>query len=64
MNTSLMTGTCAGWIAILPVKPSRRAFSVSRRSPSRLRKSDIDGVDRRHASPPRRASRQMCARSR
>src|SRR5215472_3558918 len=31
VNTSLMTGTWAGWIAILPVKPSRRASSVSRR---------------------------------
>ncbi len=39
VNTSLMTATCAGWIAILPVKPSRRASSVSRRSAATLRKS-------------------------
>src|SRR6476660_2180103 len=24
VNTSLMTGTCAGWIAILPVTPAQR----------------------------------------
>ena len=39
VNTSLMTATWAGWIASRPTKPSRRASSVSRRNPSRLRKS-------------------------
>ena len=39
VNTSLITGTCAGWIASWPVKPSRRASSVSLRSASTLRKS-------------------------
>ena len=39
VNTSLMTATCAGWIAILAVKPSRRASSLPRASPSMLRKS-------------------------
>src|SRR5262245_28511904 len=41
VNTSLMTGTCAGWIASLPAKPSRRASSLSRRRASRLRKSTV-----------------------
>ena len=48
VNTSLMTGTCAGWIAILPVKPSRRASSLSRRSAARIAEVDGDGVDRLH----------------
>ena len=43
-----MTGTCAGWIAILPVKPSRRASS--RLAPQRrdIAEVDGDGVDRLH----------------
>src|ERR1041385_8297308 len=31
VNTSLMIATCAGWIAILEVKPSRRASRASAR---------------------------------
>ena len=39
VNTALITGTCAGWMASRPAKPSRRASSVSLRRASRLRKS-------------------------
>ena len=46
VNTSLITGTWAGWIAILPVKPSRRASTVSRPNAAMLRKSAVIGVDR------------------
>ena len=38
VKASLMTGTCAGWIAILAVKPSRSASRHSARRPSRSRK--------------------------
>src|SRR5206468_4988793 len=34
VKAALMTATCAGWMASLPVKPSRRAASVSRFLPS------------------------------
>ena len=37
-NISLMTGTCAGWIAIFAVNPSRRAARHSARSPASSRK--------------------------
>src|SRR5262245_54654364 len=60
VNTSLMTGTCAGWIAILPVKPSRRASSVSRRSAAALRKSTVTvsmACTRAAAAPARQSAR-------
>ena len=42
-----MIGTWAGWIAILPAKPSRRLPRI-RGGSHRIPEIDIDGVDRRH----------------
>jgi len=50
VKTSLMIGTCDGWIAILPRKPSRQASSHSRREAVGVAEVDIDGVDRRDLS--------------
>ena len=36
---SLMAATCAGWMAILPVKPSRRAAAQAARRAASSRKS-------------------------
>ena len=48
VNTSLMIGTCAGWMAIFPVKPSRRRLFAFAAKTVAVAEIDIDGVDRRH----------------
>ena len=47
VKASLITGTCAGWIASLATKPSRRASRHSRASPqiAEVREHGVDGVD-------------------
>ena len=54
VNTSLIEATWAGWIAILPVKPSRRASSHSRAQAGIVAEIDIDRVDRLRPGRPRR----------
>ena len=47
VKASLITGTCAGWIAIFAVKPSRSASRHSARNAVDVAKIHEDRVDRR-----------------
>ena len=63
VKAALMTGTCAGWIASLPVKPSRRAASASALQALFVLEVGEHAVDRLDARRRRRRRGRASARA-